>query len=222
MNNTFDSKNSNAHDTLDHSVYHRLREMILKKEFSSGEPLIQNQLTSMLGVSRTPIRKAMAELEMEGLLERTPKGWLVKEFSMKDMISVFELRAVLEGLACRLYAEKVNMADIAYMKAMFQHALQQTTADDASEYYKTDLKFHQMIVKGSEDVYLAKTIESCNVIETTLRQGLYRDPKDTYSEHLAIIEALENGDGDRAEELMKSHIRKAISVMKSGHIKIYK
>ncbi|MCR2804748.1 GntR family transcriptional regulator [Paenibacillus soyae] len=203
-------------DTLDHSAYVQLKDMILNKQFESGKLIIQNQLTELLGVSRTPLRKAMAELEMEGYLIRTPKGWYVKEFSLEDMISVFELRAVLEGLACRLAVANLERADFAYMRALFQHAYEELDAKGSGDYYAADKKFHRLIVMKSDNAYVIKTVESFNIIETSLTQGLYRSPHETYLEHMEMISALEAGDGDRAEELMRSHIRGAIDKLKAG------
>lgn len=209
-------------ETLDHAVYIRLREMIINQEFKPGERIVQNQLTEKLGVSRTPLRKAMAELEMEGLLERTSKGWFAKEVSMKDMISIFEIRAVMEGLACRMIAPVIGKAEIAYMRALFDEAYEKFTSGDTEAYYQADRNFHQRIVELTNDALVKKTIESCRVIATSLTQGLYRSPEDTYQEHLDIIGALEQRDSDLAESLMREHIRKALPLLRSGEYKIYK
>ncbi|TDF98677.1 GntR family transcriptional regulator [Paenibacillus piri] len=208
-------------DTLDRAVYVKLKEMIMNKSFKSGELLIQNQLSDQLGVSRTPLRKAMAELEMEGLLERMPKGWLVKEFSIEDMISVFEIRAALEGLACRLVAGKIGKADLAYLRAMFEQA-KPSEQNMMHEYYEADVKFHNIIVQSTKDSLLIRTIKSCRIIQTSHQQGLYLHPNDTYQEHMDIIDALEEGDGHQAESLMRAHIQKAIVKLKSGNFEVYR
>src|SRR5690606_15810283 len=103
-----------SNNTLDHTVYLRVREMIFNKQLEPGDLLVQSQLSQQLGVSRTPLRKALAQLEKEGLLVGTPKGWYVRSFTLQDLISVFRIRAVLEGLACRLAAETLQPPDLAY------------------------------------------------------------------------------------------------------------
>ncbi|MFM9277655.1 GntR family transcriptional regulator [Paenibacillus jiagnxiensis] len=208
-------------DTLDQTVYLRLREMIINGEFPPDQLIIQNQLTETLGVSRTPLRKAMAELEMEGLLYRTSKGWYAKKFTLEDMISVFELRAVLEGLACRLLAPVIEDDKIVYMRAIFQSAYQKRQEHDKDAYYLADKKFHNLIASETKDFHLSKSLESCKVIQTSLTKGLYRSPDETYPEHMAIIDAIEKRDGDLAEELMRNHIRATIAVLKSGDSSIY-
>lgn len=208
-------------DTLDQTVYLRLREMIINGEFPPDQLIIQNQLTDTLGVSRTPLRKAMAELEMEGLLYRTSKGWYAKKFTLEDMISAFELRAVLEGLACRLLTPVIEEEKVVYMRAIFQNAYQKRQDNDKEAYYLADKKFHNLIASESKDFHLSRSLESCKVIQTSLTQGLYRSPDETYPEHMAIIEAIENKNGDLAEELMRNHIRATIAVLKSGDSSIH-
>jgi DNA-binding GntR family transcriptional regulator len=200
----------------------KLKEMIVNKELKPGELIIQNQLSQSLGVSRTPLRKALGELEKEGLLGVSPKGWFVKEFTLQDMISIFEIRAVLEGLACRLVVPKLKAADLAYMRAMFTEAYNLIDDHQAEAYYKADIKFHSMIFDATEDEILKRTLHTNQIIATSLMQGLYREPKETFVEHMAIIDMLEQQEGNKAEILMREHIQKAIINLKSGNIDIYR
>ncbi|MBO9605029.1 MAG: GntR family transcriptional regulator [Paenibacillaceae bacterium] len=208
--------------TLDYTVYSKIKEMIIAKQLKPGEAIVQNQLSQTLGVSRTPLRKALGELEKEGLLESSPVGWFVKEFTMKDMVSVFEIRAVLEGLACRLAAGKLEAPDLAYLRAMFQQAYKSFQNKMADAYYKADVKFHNTIVEAAGDPVLARTLNGARIIATSQVQGLYRDPEETFGEHMAIIDALEAQNGDLAETLMRSHIQQAIPLLQSGTYTIYK
>ncbi len=211
-----------SHDTLDAVVYKRLKEMIINKELKPGELLIQNQLTQTLGVSRTPLRKALGELEKEGLLSATPKGWYIKEFTMEDMISVFEIRAVLEGLVCRLAANRVSAADLAYMRTLFEEAYGEYKKGSAEAYYKADIQFHAMLVVKAGDPILEKTIKSTQILVTSQLQGLYRNPDETFGEHFGIMDALSKKDGSKAEIRMRDHIQKAIPLLRSGTYHIYK
>ncbi|WP_134701008.1 GntR family transcriptional regulator [Ammoniphilus sp. YIM 78166] len=211
-----------SYETLDETVYTKVKEMIVNQELKPGDLIVQNQLAQVLGVSRTPLRKAIGELEVEGLLVRTTKGWYVKEFTLQDMLSIFEIRAVLEGLACRLAVLNITKADIAYMRALFQDAYKQIDKHQAEAYYHADVKFHNMIVEIADDEMLRKTIESQKIIATSQIQGLYRDPAETYDEHMKIIDALEARNGDLAEQLICEHLRKSASVIRSGKYHLYK
>src|ERR1700733_4559939 len=85
----------------------RLRELILSGEFEAGERMSELPLVERLGVSRTPVRLALAELEHEGLLARLPGGgYAVREFTLREIEEAVELRGVLEGTAARFAAER--------------------------------------------------------------------------------------------------------------------
>lgn len=211
-----------SHDTLDFTVYIRVKEMIINKELMPNELIIQNSFSQQLGVSRTPLRKALAQLEKEGLLKSTPKGWHVKEFTLQDMISVFRIRAVLEGLACRLAVDFIEPPELTYLKALFEHAFQLADSTQSEAYYQADIKFHHLITEASNDPLLIQTITSNEIILTSQIQGLYRSPAETYSEHMQIIEAIGQRDGKEAERLMQEHIEKAIPVLNSGKFSVYK
>lgn len=211
-----------SRDTLDSMVYLRIKEMIVNKQLRAGELIVQNQLSHTLGVSRTPLRKALGELEKEGLLEASPKGWYVKEFSVEDLISVFRIRAVLEGLACRLAADKLETPELTYMQSMFEHAYAQLNDKGAEAYYNADIKFHRMIAEGAKDSILLQTIVSNQIIYTTQMPGLFRDPHETYSEHMEIIKSLREKDGESAGKLMHAHIEKAIESLAGDKYEVFK
>jgi len=208
--------------TLDATVYNKIKEMIIENKLKPGELIVQSQLSLTLGVSRTPLRKALGELEKEGLLEGSTVGWCVKEFTKKDMVSVFEIRSVLEGLACRLAAGKLGAPDLIYWRTLFEHAYEAYQQGDTEAYYNADVRFHKAIIDITGDALLARTIGGTRIIETSQVQGLYRDPHETFGEHLDIIEALGANDGERAETLMRNHIRKAIPYLQSDSYQVYK
>ena len=211
-----------SHDTLDYTVYQKVKDQIIQKVLKPGELLVQSQLSQSLGVSRTPLRRALAQLEKEGLLESSPKGWYVKKFTRRDIISVFRIRAVLEGLAARLAANRIDTPALAFMKTMFEEAYRGVRHQQYEDYYQADKKFHAMITEAAGDALLSQTVQSNRIIYNSQIQGLYRDPAETYPEHMEIIAALERRDGSAAERRMREHIEKAIPILESGELRIYK
>ncbi|HET8707622.1 MAG TPA: GntR family transcriptional regulator, partial [Pseudomonadales bacterium] len=98
---------NDANQTRSFSVADRLREMILRGDFGPEARLQEIQLANLMDVSRTPIREALRMLAKEGLLNYAPnRGYQVRKFSLDDILAAFRVRAVLEGLGCRLIAEK--------------------------------------------------------------------------------------------------------------------
>jgi DNA-binding GntR family transcriptional regulator len=102
-----DTRASEPSSTRAESVVDGLRTAILAGQFQPGERLHEVKLTTLLGVSRTPVRAALQKLASEGLLDYTPnRGYTLREFSLGEVINAYEVRAVLEGLAARLSAER--------------------------------------------------------------------------------------------------------------------
>ncbi|MBU8861618.1 MULTISPECIES: GntR family transcriptional regulator [unclassified Micromonospora] len=204
---------------LEESTYQRVRAMLLSGEIPTGQPVNQSEVAVALGVSRTPVRRALARLEGEGLVTAGPRGWHAVGFDADRMTAVFEIRAVLEGLACRLAAGRAGRAELARLRVLFQDAYEQlTTTGSAEAYYQADVVFHRALLELAGEPLLSRTAEVHHILTTSLAPGLYRDPHETHPEHLAIIEALAAGDADRAEELARGHIRAAVPNIRTGAV----
>jgi DNA-binding GntR family transcriptional regulator len=209
------------HSKLDDVAYFGLRRMIIDKQLKAGTIVNQSRVSEQLGVSRTPLRRAMARLEVEGLLVPSARGLYVRGFSAEAMASMFEMRAVLEGLACRLSAGKFDRGTLVMLRAMFDDAYLAYDRDHQTRpYYEADIRFHRTVIEASGDGMLIRTCEVQQVLQTSTQRGLYRDPHETYPEHKRIIDCLESGDGDEAERLMRDHDRLAIPNIHAGQIPV--
>ena len=195
---------------LDDEVYLSVHDKIVSRDLMPGQLVNQSLLSRHLGVSRTPLRRAMARLEAEGLLVRGVSGWSVQDFSRDEMAVIFEVRAVLEGLACRLAAATVGKDRLAAHEVMFSEAISAYRDGDAGAYYDADVRFHHELLMASGRALLVSTTQHHQVLSNSLSHGLYRDPEETLTEHLGIIEALRQRDGDSAEDRMRRHIRLAV------------
>jgi len=101
------------HENLDTKIYHELKSMILERKLRAGEKIFQDKLAHDLGVSRTPLVNALKYLEREKLVKALPRrGYVVRQFTEEEMISIFELREVLEGLAARRAAANISEAQV--------------------------------------------------------------------------------------------------------------
>lgn len=207
----------NRKDTLDRAAYQHIKEMILTGRLRPGQPIIQEDLAAELGVSRTPLRRALAELASENLLERGSRGtYYVKEFSPQELVMIWEIRAVLEGLVCRLAAPDIQKADLAYLKALFPAREEYETKDEWEEAYRqADVRFHTHMTGLVDSDILSRTMDSYLVMTITLYQGLLRPPDETLPEHQEILQRLEEHDPQRAEEAARRHIRRSIEVLKT-------
>ena len=142
-------------------VFQTLRGAILKGDLKPGERLMELQLASKLGVSRTPIREAIRMLEQEGLAVTIPrKGAEVAKMTEKDMEDVLEIRLSLEGLAVRLSCEKITPAALQELKVAMEDFEAKTRSGQFVEMAKADVKFHEILYKASNNPKLQRLSQS--------------------------------------------------------------
>jgi len=196
---------------LEQKAYNEIKEMIINGQLRQGDLIVQDQIAGRIGVSRTPLRRALKELEHHYLLEQTAAGLAVRQFSGEFLVSVFEVRAVLEGLACRLAASAIDRATIAYLRTLLDTAYEAVVNDGDHELYrKADVVFHTRIMETGNNAILENNLKSTHVLTIAFSKGLVRPPEETYPEHMDILAALEQRDAEQAERLMTSHVRAAI------------
>lgn len=203
--------------SLDELVYKKIKDMILNNQLEPGTKIIQSELADKLGVSRTPIRRALSQLAKEHLVRVTSRGGAyVKSFSREEMITVFEIREVLEGLACRRAARVVKEEQLDYYRKLYQKAMRSINDDDWRAYEKADIKFHFFIIEASGVELLEDIVKSFHILSNSFTPGLIRPPQETFPEHMAVIDALARHDPDAAENLMREHLKRTIAVLKKS------
>ena len=202
----------------------RLRELILGGELKAGQRIAELALVERLGASRTPIRLALARLQEEGLLAALPGGgFAVKDFSEADIHDAIEVRGTLEGLAARFAAERgvtpVLLADVRDCLACIDAVLAQPVLDDESfaAYVEQNARFHRLLVEMAGSDVLAHQLERATTLPFASPNGfvLVRttgpQARDVLviaqSQHKAVVQAIRQREGTRAEALMREHAR---------------
>jgi len=189
-------------------VYKIIKDGIRNRSLQPGTQLKESDLVEALGVSRTPIREAINQLSKEGIIEIIPRrGAFVKRFTEDEVIEVLLLREVLEGLATRIAASKLNLKQIQRIEALMDNF-----RPEKDDYAQTDEKFHQEIVQacGSERVIGMVSNLNDNLQMLGMRKVIFRSPariKDSIAEHRKIIEALKVGDEYLAEQATREHFQ---------------
>jgi DNA-binding GntR family transcriptional regulator len=201
----------------DLGIYERVKLLILQGELPSGDPLVERSLADRLGVSRTPVRETILRLEREGLVRIVGrKGAFVAEYTIEDVIEIYQLREGIEGMAARLSCGRIDPERIAY----FEENLRRYRTDPSlreeqpGEWQKLGRDFHHMFIAASENKRLIRTVESLKDqielfrgITMTKGRAFARSQID---EHLAILKAFRENSPDRAEKAVREHIRNGL------------
>ena len=199
--------------TLAERVFHQLQDAIVRGEIAPGSKITEPGLSKTYGISRGPLREAMRRLEAHRLIERVPHvGARVVQLSMKELLELFDLREALESMAARLAAEHMTAEEIAGLREVLSVHESQDDLKRGEVYYQRegDLDFHYRIVLGSHNKMLMNLL--CDDLYYLVR--LYRTqfsasgtrPQRAFVEHHRIVDAIEAGDAELAELLMRRHV----------------
>jgi DNA-binding GntR family transcriptional regulator len=202
----------NANVSFRDQAYTALKQAIMDADVYAHREEIrldERQLSSALGVSRTPIREAMTLLEQEGFLRTVPRrGIFIVKKTKQQIIEMIEVWAALESMAARLATLNASDTDIAGLRHMFDEFHTATPAQHLHEYSDANIAFHQTIIQLSGSQLIGQTIENLFIHVRAIRR-MTISQKDRASrsiaDHMRIIEALEHRDTEVAERLVRQH-----------------
>jgi DNA-binding GntR family transcriptional regulator len=207
------------YENLDQKAYQLLKSMIMERQLLPGEKIPQEKLAEEMGISRTPLVNALKLLEQDKLVQSIPRsGFFVRVFSNQEMISIFELREVLEGLVARKAAQNITDQEIQKLKKFFKQFKNVTDITDTAAYAREDRNFHAFLAEIGAKEFLRSILDSFNIISFSYQRistdGLIRSPNETIRDHLAIIEAVSNRDPDAAERFMRYHLNTSLGLLR--------
>lgn len=203
-------------------AYARLRGLILAGKLSPGAVVSEASLARRMGISRTPVREAVQQLEREGLVEQVPRfGTIVRRLERRDLLELYELREALECYACRRAAERISAADLAAAERLCRQIDRvaggmdragQVEADEAvmKRFLAADMGFHALLLRAAGNGRILRAATESRVLGRIF--GARRQPHDanmiqaTAREHQAVLAAVRQGDGPEAERAMASHL----------------
>ncbi len=194
-------------------VFNHLQNDILNGLYEPGDSLIESKLSEELGVSRTPIREAIRQLELEGLVKTVPnKGATVSGISSQDIEDIYTIRMLIEGLAARWAAEKITPKELKELKEAVELEEFYTNKNDTEQLLKFDTRFHDIIYKACKSKPLMHTLSTFHHYVQKARSISMSSPEraaQVLEEHKAILQAIIDGDGYKAEKLSTEHVKKA-------------
>lgn len=211
--------------TLSQQVTDTLRDWILEGRFQPGERIEEETTARLIGVSRTPVREGLANLANEGLIDHQPKrGYMVRVFELKDILTAYEVRAMLEGLACRRAAQRGVSTE---QRDRLLHCLREgdrilgkgrLDPEDHAPYQRLNVELHRILISASGNPWVSRFAEQADQIPYASGRIVLWDDHPlilrSHGDHHRIVEAVLEGDAQRAEHLMREHVYYAGVILK--------
>lgn len=197
-----------------------LRDAILVGELKPGQPLIETELATQLGISRAPLREALQQLNAEGLIDVVPyHGASVKKLTGSDIEELYSLRLLLETFAARRIIEQDNDDATRQLRQIFEEMRSAGEAGDIRSVSLIDRNFHDTMIRlsGHALLYTTWNMVSMRVRQVmALRNRRITNILEIADNHLRIVEAIEEKDADKAAQLLEVHIASAGDLIAQG------
>jgi DNA-binding GntR family transcriptional regulator len=195
-------------------VFHKIREDILAGIYKENDELRENTIAKVLGVSRTPVREALRQLELEGLVTIIPnKGAYVTGITSKDIRDIYVIRSYLEGLCAKWACENITNAQIEALEEVLYLSDFHARRSHMKQLVELDNKFHELIYKASGSKILEHVLSDFHHYVERVRKITLSMPSrasKSSAEHAAILDAIKQKNGELAEALAHEHIMNTI------------
>ena len=203
-----------GYELLNQKVYRVLKESIIKGFLEPGTKLLENKIAEEMQVSRTPVREAMQKLAAEGFVRTTPnQTMVVTEVSPEDVKEVLQIRGVLEGLAARIAAKKINRQEIDELEKIVAQMSLHLTKENLSSYCQVDDEFHDLILNICGNKWIIQIRDNLGSFIYRFRIKSLSVPgrlKHSLEEHQAIMESLREHDSAEADRLSQVHMENTV------------
>ena len=193
-------------------VYKEIEKAILDGVFEPGYSLTEGKLSAELGVSRTPVREALMQLELEGLVKTIPnKGAVVVGVTSQDIDDIYTIRTRIEGLAARRCAANIGQEELEELRQVVELQEYFVTKQDFLQVWHLDNRFHEMIYEACRSRPLKQILSLFHNYIQKAREYSVKSGRAQAStqEHRAILDAIEAHDPDQADAAMAFHVKNA-------------
>jgi len=192
-----------------------IRARIVRGDLQLGAPLSENTLASVLGVSKTPIREALLQLKMEGLVSIQPqRGSFVFDMTAEEIVELGELRETLEVAALALAVKRNRLKLLADLRAIAAGMTKALEADDIAGYRNLDADFHQAFFDRCGNAFFVSCYQSFAFRVQALRVRLSIDAelnRRSFAEHSKIVELIADDRAAEAGALLSGHVQRTIT-----------
>ncbi len=191
-------------------AYERLVAQIRNGALKPGDRLVETELAGKLGISRTPIREAIRQMESDGLVTHLPRtGATVRRLDYAEITELYEMRAVLEGTAARFAARAASDIELSELEAINGEMQNATTAN---QLYEANRQFHAVLLNAARNRFLIRSVEAVQKTLLILGPSTMEEgdrASQAITEHQRLLSCLRARDGNAAEAQMRHHIEAA-------------
>lgn len=202
---------SDKSSSLREKVFNVIRQSILEGRYKEGDVIRETVIASELNVSRTPVREAIRQLELEGLVHSIPnKETVVAGVSREDVQDIFMIRNRLEGLAGRRAAERITQEELEEMEEVLALTEFYIAKNDIDHINALDHRFHHIIYKATKSKILRHMLSDFHSYVQKTRKESIAAPgraKQLLEEHTDIYKAIKNRDAEKVENLINQHVQ---------------
>lgn len=195
-------------------VFNKIREDILSGKYNQKEELKETSIGNELGVSRTPVREALRQLELEGLVNIIPnKGAYVTGISAKDIHDIYIVRSYLEGLCARWACENITKEQMEALEEVIYLSDFHAKKEHREQLVELDNKFHELLYEASDSKILYHVLSDYHHYVQRVRKVTLSSVEraiQSNQEHTAIVEAIRQRNGELAENLAHEHMMNTI------------
>lgn len=195
--------------------------LILEGELQPGDRLVETKISREYGVSQSPTREAIRDLAAAGLLEVEPyRGARVRRFTKDDFLDYMEVRGELEAIAARRAAVRIDRSQIERMRALLTEMHELGEAADAHGQALRNTEFHRIVIRAAGSEVLERIWTMLEPFARTYVTAMVPGADLIWlgDRHLAILEALENGDAEQAASVMRHHADEARGLIEHAEI----
>jgi DNA-binding GntR family transcriptional regulator len=193
--------------SLREQVYEYLRDAINRGELDAGSFLDQRQLSDSLGISKTPLRDALIQLETEGFVSILPRrGVIVNRLTLEDVRHLYEIIGALEGAVVMSVGDRLEATHFRYMRSLNAEMIQAVEAGEFNLYYARNLSFHEVFLGLSQNTGLLRMVENAKhrLYDFPRRRDFLPDWESASTgEHAAFLDLLEGGDVRSAADYLR-------------------
>lgn len=210
--------------SLRSKVFQSMKNNILNGVYHENDELREIAIAKELGVSRTPVREALRQLELEGLVKIIPnRGAFVTGISKKDVQDIYAIRSLLEGLCAKWATDNITDEQIEALEEVIllsEFHLNRANTEQSQQVTELDGKFHETLYEASNSRILKHVLSDFHKYVRLARKASVADKaraEKSIEEHKGILQAIKEKDADRAERLANEHM---MNVMKNLNMKV--